>query len=49
MDYISEFDIIVGAVISLKSFKENDWVRLAFFKEPFSYRMLNGLEGVVLN
>lgn len=49
MDYISEFDIIVGVVILLKSFKENDWVRLVFFKEFFSYRMLNGLEGVVFN
>ena len=53
MDHDGIFDIIAGAIV-LKSFKkilsfQDLFVSCFLFKEPSAYRMLNGLEGVMLN
>ena len=53
MDHDGKFDIIAGAIV-LKSFKkilsfQDLFVSCFPFKEPSSYRVLNGLEGLMLN
>lgn len=53
MDHDGKFDSIAGAIV-LRSFKkilssQDFFVSCFLFKEPSSYRMLNGLEGLTLN